>query len=127
MKNNAKSISNPEDLNKHLKYTSPVTWIILGLVICLLAGFFAWACVYKMKVKISGLANVQSGEVSLVVSDSSKSKLAVGQKVYILEQIGEIVSFSDEKPVVSGFDLQDGEYTYTVVLKEIKPIEFLIK
>ena len=126
MKKKSKSISSPDDLNKHLQYTSPLTWIILSFCTCALIGFFVWSCVYKIKEKISGEATVQNGEVVLVINDSQKDKLAVGQKVYISEQEGEIVSFNNEQPIVSNFTLADGNYSYTIVIREFRPIDFLI-
>ena len=126
MKKKDQAFTNPDDLNKHLQYTSPFTWIVLVLSIALLVGFFAWSCLYTLKDKVIGKANVKDGEVSLVVNQSQLSKLAVGQKVYILEQVGEIKDFVDDKPIVSAFTLEDGEYDYTVIVKEFKPIDLLI-
>jgi len=125
MKKTLKSISNPDELNKNLQYTSPLTWIILGASVLALAGFFIWSCLFTLKVKIFGDATVKDGQVVLAVEESKKSKLAIGQKVIINDKEGSIISINDNEPVVSEFDLQDGNYTYTIILKEIKPIEFL--
>ena len=125
MKKTLKSISNPDELNKNLQYTSPLTWIILGASVLALAGFFVWSCLFTLKVKIFGDATVKDGEVVLAIEDSKKSKLAVGQKVIINDKEGSIITINNNEPVVSKFDLQDGNYTYTIILEEIKPIEFL--
>ena len=121
-----KSFSNPDEFNKHLQYTSVTTWVILGIVILSLAALFTWSFVYKIQVKITGKAVISSGEATLVVEQSQKSQLAVGQKVYIADKVGEILSIEDGNPIVSLFELEDNEYTYTIVVKELKPIEFLI-
>lgn len=126
MKKNIKSITNPDELSKNLQYNSPITWIILSLVMLLLVAFFTWSFIYKIKVKISGKADIISGQVTLHVEETSLKKLEVGQKVYISEIVGEILSFNEGEPVVSEFDLEDGEYDYYVVLKEIRPIDFLM-
>ena len=121
-------ISNPDELNKHLQYTSITTWIVLGAVILSLAGFFTWSFVYKIEEKITGKAAISSGAVSLTIEESQKPLLAAGQKVYIADKVGEILSINDGNPVVSLFDLEDGSnYTYTIVVKEMRPIDFLIK
>lgn len=121
------TISNPDELNKHLQYSSPVTWIILSLVILLIAGFFTWSALYKLDVKVSGNATISGGVATLNVNDDSLSKLEVGQKVYISKQEGEILSFDENKqPVVSNFPIGDGEYSYYIVIKQIRPINFLI-
>ena len=127
MNKTVEKISSPDDLNKFLKHTSPATWIILGLSICLLLGLIISAFFVRITDKIQGIANVKDGEVTLVISESNKRKLEEGQKVYILDQIGVIDSVTNYVPVISGFDLDDGEYNYTINVKEIRPIDFLIK
>ena len=126
-KNNNRSITNPDELNKCRQYTSPTTWIILGVVILSLASLFAWSFMYKIQEKITGMASIINGEVTLTISDVNRSKLAVGQKVYIADKVGEILSFDDNTPVISLFDLVDDDYTYTIVVNELRPIDFLIK
>ena len=120
-------ISNQEEFNKHLQHTSPTTWIVLGAVIALLIAFFAWSFLYKMTVKVMGKADITSGEVVLHVGKKDLKKLKEGQKVYIEDKEGEILSFLDNEPVVSHFDLDDGEYTYKIIIGEMKPIDFLLK
>ena len=126
MKKNNKSITNPDDLNKNLQYSSPITWIVLSLVVLLLVSFFIWSSIYKIKVKIDGKANINAGQVTLHVEESSLSKLEKGQKVYISNIEGQILSFNDDQPVVSSFNLNDGEYDYYIVIKEVRPIDFLL-
>lgn len=122
------TISNPDDLNKTLSYSSPATWITLGVVIIILVGFFVWSFIYKIQVKVTGKATINSGNVTLNVDENDLSKLKEGQKVYISGIEGQILSFDNEKPVVSTFTtLNDGEYDYYVVVNEMKPIEFWLK
>ena len=122
------AINNPDELNKHLQYTSITTWVVLGAVILSLAGLFTWSFVYKIQEKITGKASISSGAVTLTIEESQKPRLAVGQKVYIADKVGEIKSIDDGNPVVSLFDLEDGSnYTYTIVVSEMRPIDFLIK
>ena len=125
MKKKQAKISNPDELNKNLSYNSPVTWIVLGTVILLLAGFFAWSLIYKIQVKLFGTATINSGAVTFTLNDESKSdQLKVGQKVYVSNDEGEI-SFKDDNHIeVKDIDLADGEYTCYVVINELRPIEF---
>lgn len=122
------SITSPEQLDKHLQSSSPVTWIILLSTIAAMLAFFIWSCVYKIPVKLSGIATIKAGEATLVVDEKDKSKLVAGEKVYILDQEG-IVSYIEDQPVVSNITLADGQYTYRtdIVIKEIHPIDYLIK
>ena len=121
-----KSYSNPDEFNKHLQYTSFVTWLILGAVILSFAALFTWSFLYKIQDKINGKAVISSHEATLVVEQSQKSLLAVGQKVYIADKVGEILSIEDGEPIVSLFDLDDNDYTFTIIVKEMRPIDFLL-
>ena len=126
MKKEKIRISNPDEFNKHLQYTSPFVWIILVLVIGVLASFFAWSFLAKLEVKLTGKAVITSGDVTLQINNSDISKLKVGQKVYINDKQGEILSVENSSPVVSTIDLSDGEYDYKVVIGETRPIDFLL-
>lgn len=125
MKKPASSISNPDELNKRLQRTSPVAWVSLAVCVLAMAGFLAWSFLYRFQDKIVGSAHIDNGQATLVVDPSKKNKLAVGQKVYIAEQVGEIVSLNNDNLVVSSFSLPNGDYTYTIV-REVRPVDFLI-
>ena len=125
MKKPAPSISNPDELNKRLQRTSPLAWISLAVCVLAMTGFLAWSFLYRFQDKIVGSAHIDNGQATLVVDASKKNKLAVGQKVYIAEQVGEIVSLSNDNLVVSSFSLPNGDYTYTIV-REVRPVDFLI-
>ena len=127
MKKERARVSNPDELNKYLQKSSFAVWFILGIVVSILLSFFVWSMIYKVKVKISGLADVSSGEVTLHVEEKSLKQLEIGQKVYIQNQELEISSLDDNRqPTLTKSTLEDGEYPYYIVVKEVKPIEFLI-
>ena len=128
MKKKQTKISNPDELNKNLSYNSPATWIVLGTVILLLAGFFAWSLIYKIQIKLYGTATINSGAVTLTLNDESKAnELKVDQIVYVynnkVKDEGKISSL-DDSIKVSDIALADGEYTCYVIINELKPIEF---
>jgi len=125
MKKPAPSISTPDELNKRLQRTSPVAWVSLAVCVLAMAGFLAWSFLYRFHERIVGSAHIDNGQATLVVDASKKNKLAVGQKVYIAEQVGEIVSLNNDNLVVSSFSLPNGDYTYTIV-REVRPVDFLI-
>lgn len=127
MKKQDVHISSPEELNKHLQHSSPVTWIILFATIAILIAFFAWSFIYKLKVKITGTATVNSGVATLVVDQQSSSQLKEGQTIHISNAEG-LLSYNDQdEPIVSNLTLDDGEYSFYIVIKEIRPIDFVIK
>jgi len=127
MKKNTANVSNPDELNKYLQNASPVTWIIIFLVVVIIAGFFAWSFLARIKVRITGNASISSHVATLHVEEKDLERLEVGQVVTINNQEGKILSFNDDKtPVVSSFTLDDGEYTYSITVREIRPIDFFI-
>ena len=91
MKKPVQSIASPEALNKRLQKTSPATWAVLFGVIALLIGFFAWSFFATISVKLTGSASVVSNQASLQIKEKDLAKVNVGQKVYILEQVGEVI------------------------------------
>jgi hypothetical protein len=125
MKKTNSTISNPDELNKYLQHSSIVTWLILGLVSVILVGLFVWASIYKLKIKLTGKAIITDEIATLNVSESDLSKLKEGQIVYISGKEG-LLSFDNSGKPISQFELADGEYTYSIILKEVKPINFLI-
>ncbi|MBQ9457924.1 MAG: hypothetical protein IJU64_05410 [Bacilli bacterium] len=119
------TIASPDELNRHLQRTSWSTWIILGVVMFLLVSFFVWATFAKLPASVVGTALIQNGEASLTMKEEDLVKLAVGQKVRISGQERSIISFVEGNPVISPFQLDDGKYSYSIVVKEIRPIDFL--
>ena len=127
MKKKNVNISSPDELNQHLQRASIPTWIFLGLVIIALIGFFIWSFTYDLAIKISGKASVSDGVATLTIRDRDADKLKEGQVVYINNLKG-LLSFDDNnKPIASSYSLENGEYTCYVVIKENKPIDFLIR
>jgi len=125
MKKKQVRISNPDELNKNLSYNSPVTWIVLGTVILLLVGFFAWSLIYKIQIKLFGTVTNTSGAITLILKDESKlGEIKVGQKVYVTGDEG-VISSIDGSIKVSDITLADGQsLDCYVVINELKPIEF---
>ena len=124
MKRKNPTIANPDELNKHLQHSSPLTWVILGVVIALLAALFTWSALGTVRFKLLGKASVLQGEATLVVETKDRTKLALGQKVVINGKEGSITSLTEETAIAGPFELADGDYSYYVVLAEKHPIEF---
>ena len=118
-------ISSPDELNKRIESTNPVTWIALFSVILCLAGFFAWAFLTKIEYKIKGMAFIDNGKVTLTLKEKDLKQLQVGQKVYISKIEGEILSIKEDVyPVVSNYSLDDGDYEYYIITNTIRPIDY---
>ena len=65
MKDENISITSPDELDKHLRSSSPVTWIILFATIAAMLAFGVWSCVYELPIKLSGAATVENGETRM--------------------------------------------------------------
>ena len=123
MKKQQIRISNQEEFNKHLQHTSPATWIVLGLVVALLIAFFAWSFLFKLTVRFSGHFPYFSFFWLFTVPKVRRFELL--RILLPFRQKGKKVFFADNKPVVSNFALEDGEYTY-VAVGQSRPIDFLL-
>ena len=127
-KKSALTISSPDELNKGLQHTSPITWVILVSILALLLVFFAWGMFTRLPAKLSGSATVTDGVATLRYKTSEAKDIKVGLKVYINDKEAEILTvFADTNTAeTTSFDLENGNYTYYVVIKEIRPLDFLL-
>ena len=127
-KKHALTISSPDELNKGLQRTSPITWVILFGVLALLLAFFAWGMFTRLPAKLSGSATITDGVATLRYKASDAKDIKVGQKVTINGKEAEILTvFKDTNTAqTTSFELENGDYTYYVVVKEIRPLDFLL-
>lgn len=125
-KDTNRRISGPEELDKILKRTNPLVWIVLVGNVVLLLLFFLWAILGTVKQETEMTAIVSEGSVSIYAGDNI-GQVKEGQKVYIEGETGTIVSVTDDGTIlISDMPLDDGAYTCNIVIREIKPIEFLL-
>ena len=121
------NVSSPEQLDKYLRSTKPITWIILFSIVFSLVGFFIWASVAKITYKITGTAHIRGGETTLIIKEERKFELKAGQIIHIADQERTITEVKDGYPIFLPFALEDNDYQYYIVTKQIRPIEYLIK
>ena len=127
MKKENQNISNPDELNKILQRTNPLVWITLGIVLLVLVLLLVWSVITTLEIKTHGTANVNSQVASIYVDESKASEVEIGDKIYISDKEGEIVGVeNDGHYTSSNIQLDDGEYDAYIVVKEIRPIEFLL-
>ena len=118
-------VTTPEDLNKSLKSTHPITWVVLTSVLLCLVAFFVWSILAEIEYIIKGTATLVGGEATLNIEEKNLSKLKVGQKVVISSKEGKIEEINEDGyPIISNFELNDGDYEYYIVIKTIKPIDY---
>ena len=121
-----KKIATPEKLHNQLQATSPLTWILLGVVILSLFGFFIWSLTANITYKLEGNLSVNNGNITINYDEKRKNELEVGQKIIINDIEGEITDISEDGKIsISINNLIDGEYKYTIILRTIHPIRYL--
>ena len=82
----------------------------------------------RLPAKLSGSATVTDGVATLRYKASDAKDIKVGQKVTINGKEAEILTvFKDTNTAqTTSFELENGDYTYYVVVKEIRPLDFLL-
>ncbi|MBQ8490088.1 MAG: hypothetical protein IJ535_09950 [Pseudobutyrivibrio sp.] len=126
-------ISSPEQLTDYLKVTNPSIWLVLFIVLLILVGFIAWASVGKLTTTVDGSAIIAEGEASIVVTrdENNASNIEAGTKVEIAGQEYVISSVDTDafgRTVAHArIPLADGKYDASIVVEEIKPIQFLFE
>lgn len=122
-------ISSPEKLTEYLRVTNPGIWIVLGAIILLLGGLFIWSAIGTLETMADARVIVED-HVAMVITDGS-SKLADGMPLRILSGDYCIAATAeDDYGRVYGIAevaLPDGIYDGTVVVDQVRPIEFLLE
>ena len=123
-------ITSPDQLNDHLRVTRPSVWIVLAAVILLLVGLFVWANIGDLETRANVRIMVQSGEAR-VIGDGQAVNIEKGMTVRFKDSDAE-AAVEKAGRTADGYlvgvfrtDMDDGEYTGTIVLDSVKPISFL--
>ena len=122
-------ISSPEKLTDYLRVTNPGIWAVLGAVIILLGGLFIWATIGTLETK-ADVKVIVADHTAVIVADGAKT-LAAGMPVQISAENCVIASTdNDDYGRIYGIaevSLPDGTYEGTVVVEQIRPIDFLLE
>jgi len=122
-----KRISGPEELDKILKKTNPLVWVILGIVILFLFNLFLWGFLATLEQKVSLPATVKDSKITLYANKSNADAIKEGQKAYIEDKTATVLSVADDGKIdISDVPIADGTYNCYIVIREIKPINFLL-
>ena len=102
---------------------------MLGAVIILLGGLFIWATIGTLETK-ADVKVIVADHTAVIVADGAKT-LAAGMPVQISAENCVIASTdSDDYGRIYGIaevSLPDGTYEGTVVVEQIRPIDFLLE
>ena len=122
-------ISSPEKLTEYLRVTNPGIWFVLSAVILLLGGILIWAAIGTLETKADAKVLVED-HVAMVVTDGT-ARLKDGMPLRILS--GDYIiaaTTEDDYGRVYGITevpLPDGSYDGTVVVDQVRPIDFLLE
>ena len=122
-------ISSPEKLTEYLRVTNPGIWVVLGAVILLLGGLFLWSVIGTLETTAKAKVIVED-HVAMVITDGG-SVLKDGMPLRILAEDYYIAATAeDDYGRVYGITevpLPDGSYAGTVVVEQVRPIDFLLE
>ena len=122
-------ISSPEKLTEYLRVTNPGIWIVLGAIILLLGGLLVWATIGTLETKASAKVIVED-HVAMVVTDGA-AKLNDGMPLRILSGDYIIAATTEDYYGrvygITEVPLPDGSYDGTVIVEQVRPIDFLLE
>lgn len=122
-------ISSPEDLTGYLRVTSPGMWIILGAVVTLLLGVFAWAAVGTLETTVDATVIVQDHTAEIVAVGTDAVQAGMPVRIASQEFVIASVDFDEYGRATARAEvsLPDGTYDARVVVEQTHPIEFLLE
>lgn len=122
-------ISSPDQLTDYLRVTSPGIWLVLLAVIIILCGFAVWASIGTLKTYAPASVKVSDGMAEVVTRKDEMLEagmaLEVGSKTYHIDY-----TYTDETGRMIGYsvvDLPEGSYDGSVLIEEIRPVDFLFE
>lgn len=121
-------ISSPEQLTDYLCVTNPGIWVMLAAVILLLAGLFAWSTIGTLETNAPVKVIVENHTAEVVPVGTGT--VAEGMPLRIASQEFCIASVGTDEYGrsfgVAEVTLPDGIYDGTMVVEQIRPIDFLL-
>lgn len=122
----------PESLNDYIRVTNPSIWVVLISVIVLLIGVCTWAVFGHVNSTLQTVVRVRNGNAQCYILITDRDLVAEGMKVRFKRAEGVIdkIELGNEDSYVaslSGVQLfDDGYYEGEIVLKQYKPISFIL-
>ncbi|MEG0090501.1 MAG: hypothetical protein RSA20_01660, partial [Oscillospiraceae bacterium] len=92
------TISSPEQLDDYIRVTSCGVWIVLGALILLLIGIFAWGVFGSLETTVSGKALLENNQAVLYLTEEDVPTVHVNDEIRVGGKVGHITSIS-EKPL----------------------------
>ena len=122
-------VSSPEHLSDYLRVTNPGVWVALAVIILLLAGLLAWACVGTLETTAEAKVIVAGHKAEICLTDGSS--VEAGMPLRVAGQEVKIASVETDKYgrtlCYAELFLPDGIYDGMVVTEQTRPINFLFE
>ena len=142
--------SSPEQLNDYIKVTNPSLIMILIAIIALLAGTIVWGMLGTIDAEALVSAKVDDGKISAYLSSADATQLNESSTIRINETQYKLTGWSDPMKASDGLnenelemfrlkpqdiivaissecELTDGVYSATVVMKQLKPMDLILR
>ena len=120
-------ISSPEQLNDRLRVANPSVWMLLTGILLVLAGICVWGIFGRLNTFLPVGAMTDQGQTVCYVKEENRTQIALGMAVTtnngttFVEAIAlQPIQVDSEFPeyLCHVGNLSDGEWVYTVTLKE---------
>lgn len=131
-KESLEKVKSPDSLDNYIQVTSPSIWVVLISVIVLLIGFCFWSVFGNVNNSVSTIVRVRNGTAVCFVLINNRDTVTEGMKVRFKNSEGLIEKIENGSEdsyyaTLSGiYVIDDGYYEGEIILKQYKPISFII-
>lgn len=131
-KESLEKVKSPESLDDYIQVTSPSIWIVLLSVIVLFIGVCAWAVFGHVNNSVPTVVRVRNGSAMCFVLIDNRNTINEGMKVRfkdfegVIEKIEQGTEDSYFAFLSGVYVCDDGYYEGDIVLKQYKPISFVL-
>lgn len=118
-------LHSPDDLDRYVRVTNPSVWAILGAIVALLAGLFAWGVFGAVTKSVNATATCVNGRVVCFLDADDAAQVHVGDEANVagarmeIAEIATVPMSLDEAATILGSDylvdtLIEGNWAYMV-------------
>ena len=76
-------LQSPDDLDRYVRVTSPSVWVVLGAILALLAGLFAWGVFGSVSANVGAKAACVDGQTFCFLDSASVAKVNEGDEAVV--------------------------------------------
>ena len=131
-KESLEKVKSPESLDDYIQVNNPSIWVVLISVIVLLIGVCSWAVFGHVNNTVPTVVRVRNGVGVCFILVDNRDSVSEGMKVKFKKEEGviekiELTSEDSYSATLSGaYLIDDGYYEGEIILKQYKPISFIL-